>query len=54
MAKVKEKQQVLLLRRKGESIKDIAKKLYVSKGSVSLWCQEIVLTPKQATVLKKK
>lgn len=54
MAKTKEKARALQLRRKGWSIKDIAAELSVSKGSVSLWCQEIVLTKKQAAFLKKK
>jgi len=54
MAKVKEKQLAIKLRRQGKSIKDIADILAVSKGSVSLWCQEIILTKKQAALLKKK
>jgi len=54
MAKVKEKQLALKLRRQGKSIKDIAAKVGVSKGSVSAWCQEVVLTQKQSALLKKK
>jgi len=50
---VEEKQKALQLRRRGLSIKDIASKLGVSKGSVSLWCQEITLTARQVAVLKK-
>lgn len=54
MSKVKEKQQALIMRRNGESIKEIAKALGVSKGSVSLWCQEIELTIQQKRRLKEK
>ncbi len=54
MSKSKEKLEALLLRRKGFSIKDIAKKLQVSPGSVSLWCQEVKLTQSQQAILKRK
>lgn len=54
MAKVKEKKKALRLRRKGESIKDIARELGVSRGSVSLWCQDIILTKSQKNKLKQK
>ena len=54
MSKSTEKLEALKLRRKGLSIKDIAKKLRVSPGSVSLWCQEVVLTVAQKNVLKRK
>jgi transcriptional regulator with XRE-family HTH domain len=54
MAKVQEKQEALRLRRKGFSIKEIAKKLKVSKGSVSLWCQDIELNANQKELLKQK
>lgn len=42
------------LRRKVWSIKDIAKKLLVSPGSVSLWCHNIKLTKSQQALLQKK
>ncbi len=54
MAKSKEKIQAINLRREGESIKDIAKKLKVSKSSTSDWCRHIKLTQKQITDLEKK
>ena len=54
MAKVQEKLQALQMRRQGNSIKDIASTLQVSKGSVSLWCQDIVLSHKQKQHLKQK
>lgn len=47
MAKSIQKMQALELRRNGKSIKDIAKRLSVSKGSVSLWCRDIVLSDEQ-------
>jgi transcriptional regulator with XRE-family HTH domain len=54
MSKSTEKLKALDLRRKGFSIKEIAKKLDVSPGSVSLWCQGIILTAPQKVVLKRK
>ena len=47
MSKSKEKLEALVMRRQGMSIKDIAKQLQVSKGSVSIWCQAVALTPAQ-------
>lgn len=46
--------KAIQLRRQGESIQDIAIKLDVSKGSVSAWCRDASLTPKQQEVLHKK
>lgn len=54
MAKTKEKNKALELRNKGESIKDIAKNLGIAKSTVSLWCRDIVLTPKQTKRLYRK
>ena len=54
MSKSIEKLSALKLRRQGWSIKDIAKKLDVSPGSVSLWCQKITLNKSQQAVLKAK
>lgn len=54
MAKFKEKIRARELRHQGESIKEIAKKLKVSKGSVSIWCRNIELTPKQIEKLQKR
>lgn len=47
MAKSKEKNKALILRQNGESIKDIAKRLKISKSTVSLWCRDIKLTSEQ-------
>lgn len=52
MAKSQEKLKALQLRRKGMSVKAIAKQLGVSNGSVSVWTRDVVLTPKQREALK--
>lgn len=49
-----EKQKALKLRKKGESIKDIAKILGVAKSSVSVWVRDIKLTKKQLSTLSSK
>jgi hypothetical protein len=54
MAKVQEKIRAVEMRRQGCSIKDIACELDVSKGSVSLWCQDIILSADQKRNLKEK
>jgi transposase-like protein len=54
MAKTKEKNLALNLRRKGESIKDIAKKLGVVKSTISLWCRDIILSKEQRLLLHEK
>ncbi|MFA5996915.1 MAG: helix-turn-helix domain-containing protein [Candidatus Paceibacterota bacterium] len=47
MAKFQEKIRAQKLRKKGWSIGAIAAELGVSKGSASIWCQDIVLSQKQ-------
>jgi transcriptional regulator with XRE-family HTH domain len=54
MAKSKEKIRARSLRRKGVSIREIAKKLKTSKGSVSRWCNDIVLSKKQIEKLHEQ
>lgn len=54
MAKFKERIKARELRKKGKGIRDIAKKLKVSKGSVSIWCRDIELTQKQIDLLSEK
>ena len=54
MAKSKERNKSILLRRKGESIKDIAKKVKVAKSTVSLWCRDIELSFAQIKKLHDK
>jgi hypothetical protein len=47
MAKYTERIKARALRRTGESIIKIAKTLLVSKSTVSMWCNDIVLTEQQ-------
>ncbi len=54
MAKGREKLLARKMRRGGESIRAIAKSLGVSKGSVSLWCRDIVLSREQVLRLVKR
>lgn len=54
MAKYQKRLQASALRRQGESIRDIAKILNISKGTASLWCQEIALTTAQKEKLAQK
>jgi len=54
MAKPEKKKTARKLRRKGESIKGIAKKLKVSPASVHKWCQDIKLSPGQKEKLEQK
>lgn len=51
VAKFKERVQARELRRIGQSIRVIAKKLGVSRGTVSLWCADIELTEEQRAKL---
>lgn len=54
MAKSKERNRAIILRRGGESIKDIAKKVKVSKSTASLWCRDIELSSAQIKRLHEK
>ncbi len=54
MAKTEERNTSRRLRRKGESLSEIAKKLNVSKSSVSLWCSDVVLTKEQIKKLNER
>lgn len=54
MAKSKEKIKARKLRRKGESIKKIAKLVRVSVSTASLWCRDIELTNIQVENLRKR
>lgn len=54
MAKSKEKFIARSLRKKGLSMKEIAEKIKVSKGSVSLWCSDIQLNERQIQKLHNK
>ena len=52
--KKEEKTQAREMRKKGEAISDIAEKLNVSKGSVSLWVRDIKLQKAQKEQLTKR
>jgi len=54
MAKSKEKNKALKLRERGESIKDISKKIGISRSTVSFWCRDVELTPEQLNNLHQK
>lgn len=54
MAKTLEKEEALSLRKKGESISEIAKMLGVSKSTVSYWCRNVLLTKQQIEKLHRK
>ncbi len=54
MAKSKKMLEARTLRREGKSIKEIAKSLTVSVGSVSSWCRNVVLTNFQIENLARR
>ena len=54
MAKTKEKNKAIRLRKKGKSIKDIAESIKIAKSTVSIWCRDIELTPEQIKKLCQK
>jgi hypothetical protein len=54
MAKSAEKIRARELRRKGESIKVIARQLHVSKSTVSIWCLDIELSEEQIDILDRR
>lgn len=54
MAKIKEKEQAILLRKKGMSIGEIAQALFVSKSTVSGWCRDISLSDEAISRIAKK
>ena len=54
MAKILEQEKARVLRQRGESIKWIARNLGLSSSSVSYWCRNIKLTPKQIKRLQKR
>lgn len=47
MTKSKERIIATDLRKAGKSILEIAKRLHIAKSTVSLWCRDIALTPRQ-------
>jgi len=53
MAKSKKRIEAKALRKKGKSIKQVAKILGVSKSSASLWCRDVELTQNQIEKLHR-
>jgi len=55
MTKINEKEKAICLRRdQGMSIKNIADELKVSKGTVSLWVRDIILSQEQKNKLEER
>jgi hypothetical protein len=54
MAKSKQKIEALMLRKQGNSISDISKKLLISKSTVSVWCRDIALSDKAIAFISKR
>lgn len=54
MAKFEERNKARKLRRKGRSINEIAERVNASKSSVSKWCRNISLAPKQIERLAQR
>lgn len=54
MAKSRERLLARGLRRKGESIREIARKVSVASSTVSLWCRDIILTNVQLEELVRR
>ncbi|MCX6764962.1 MAG: helix-turn-helix domain-containing protein, partial [Candidatus Nealsonbacteria bacterium] len=54
MAKSLERNKAIDLRKKGNSINEIAKKINISKSTVSCWCRDIELSAKQIKRLTER
>lgn len=54
MAKSKEKNQAIRLRKQGKSLQEIAIITGICKSTISFWCRDIELTPDQIGRLNKK
>lgn len=54
MAKPLSRKMAQKLRSQGKSIKEIAKLVNVSQSTASLWCRDIILSPKQIKLLEKQ
>lgn len=52
--KLKQKEQAISLRKRGNSLREISQKLGVSKSSVSVWCRNVWLTQAQINDLTKR
>ena len=54
IAKVREKEEAIRLRKKGHSYRDILKEVPVSKSTISLWLSDFPLTNKEKKYLRKR
>lgn len=54
LMKNRERDQAIALRKKGFSINEISKLLYVAKSSVSTWVRHIIISPKQYNTLLRR
>ena len=54
MAKIKEREKALLIRSQGVSISDIARKIGVSKSTVSMWCRDITLSSEAISNISRR
>ena len=52
--KLEEKNKAIALRKEGKSMSEIAKKIGVTKSSVSLWVRDVALTPAQRARLTSR
>ena len=52
--KLKEKEQAIKLRKKGLSYSEIRKSVPVSKDTLSRWCRDVVLKPRQLERIRQK
>jgi|SRR3989344_3711227 len=52
--KLKEYEQAIILRKRGQSVKKIANSLKISVSTASLWSKEVLLTEKQKEKLKNR
>lgn len=48
------REQAIILRQQGSSIKDIAKQLNAAQSSVSIWVRGITLSEQQVITLRRK
>ncbi|MDE1875005.1 MAG: helix-turn-helix domain-containing protein [Patescibacteria group bacterium] len=53
MSKSVQRLKALALRRQGKSVKDIARELFVSRSSISIWCRDVILTDEQERNLQR-
>ena len=52
--KLREKRLAIKLRKQGYSYKEILEQVHVSKSTISLWCRDVIMSPKQLEKLREK